>query len=161
MIYEIHLYVPKRQQLTPAALEWLFENGQSTNQPEQFWPVHKIKPRALARLLLDLDPTLIPVQGPGNDVELHFPDERLGIVLYAHDRGLIVFFPYMVYGVYSRIVLGIVYTYIRFLYDTIGFWSYDPQLDVISYADDYQSLEDTAIMMDSIMPKLLSDGGAD
>ncbi|MEL6151358.1 MAG: hypothetical protein AAFV33_11760 [Chloroflexota bacterium] len=161
MIYEIHLYVPKRKRLTPAALEWLFEYGQSTDQPEQFWPVYKLKPRALARLLMDLDPTLIPVQGPGNDVELHFPDERLGIVLYAHDRGLIVFFPYMVYGVYSRIVLGIVYTYIRFLYDTLGFWSYDPQLDVISYADDYQSLEDTAIMMDAIMPQLLSDGSAD
>ena len=48
---------------------------------------------------------------------LHFPDENLGIVLYAHDRGLIIFFPYMAYSVYSRIVLGIVYTYIRFLYD--------------------------------------------
>lgn len=157
MIYEIHLYVPKRQRLTSAALEWLFDNGQATDQPEIFWPVKKLKPKALARLLLRLDPTLLPVQGPEDDVELHFPDERLGVVLYAHDRGLIIFFPYMVYSVYSRIVLGIVYTYVRFLYDTLGFWSYDPQLNIISFADDYQSLEETAVLMDEIMPKLLSD----
>jgi len=157
-IYEIHLYVPKRGVLTPNALRWLFENGQRTDVPEAHWPVQKIKPRALARLLLRLDPTLTAAPGPGDDVELHFPDERLGIVLYAHDRGLILFFPYMVYSVYSRVVLGIIYTYIRFLYDMLGFWSYDPQLDLISYADDYQSIEETAMMMDEIMPKLLSDG---
>lgn len=157
MIYEIHLYAPKRQQLTPAALEWLFQHGQSTDQPEQFWPVYKIRQRVLARLLLRLDPTLTPAQGPGDDVELHHPDERLGVVLYIHDRGVIIFFPYMAYSVYSRIVLGIIYTYIRFLYDVLGFWSYDPQLNIISYADDYQSLEETAVMMDDIMPKLLSD----
>jgi len=160
MIYEIHLYAPKRGKLTPAALGWLFENGQRTDQPEKFWPVYKIKPHALARLMLRLDPALIPVQGPDNDVELHFPDERLGIVLYAHDRGLIIFFPYMVYSVYSRVVLGVVYTYIRYLFDTLNFWSYDPQLDIISYADDYQSLEETALMMDAIMPKLLPDKNA-
>lgn len=157
MIYEIHLYIPKRKKMTPAALEWLFENGQSTDQPEAFWPVHKLKPRALARLLLRLDPSLIPVQAAGDDVELHYPDERLGIVLYCHDRGVIVFFPYMSYSVYSRVVLGIIYTYVRYLYDKLGFWSFDPQLEVISYADDYQSLEETAFRMDQIMPKLLSD----
>lgn len=157
MIYEIHLYAPKRNQLSPNALEWLFEHGQSSDQPEKHWPVHKIRQRVMARLLLRLDPSLIPVQGPGDDVELHYPDERLGVVLYVHERGVIVFFPYMAYSVYSRIVLGIIYTYIRFLYDTLGFWSYDPQLDLISYADDYQSLEETAVMMDEIMPKLLSD----
>lgn len=155
MIYEIHLYIPKRHMLTPAALEWLFENGQSTDQPEGHWPVYKIKPRVLARHLMRLDPHLIPVPGPEKDVELHFPDERLGIVMYAHDRGMILFFPYMVYGVYSRVVLGIVYTYIRYLYDTLGFWSYDPQLELISFADDYYSLEETALMMDQIMPKQL------
>lgn len=158
MIYEIHLYVPKRGQLTPAALSWLFENGQSSDQPEKFWPVKKVNPRALARLMLRLDPTLLPAQGPGRDVELHFPDERLGIVMYTHDRGMIIFFPYMVYSVYSRVVLGIVYTYMRFLYDTLGFWSYDPQLDIISYSDDYRSLEETAVLMDEIMPKLLNEG---
>ena len=36
MIYEIHLYVPKTGTLTPAMLEWLFENGQSDDQPEAF-----------------------------------------------------------------------------------------------------------------------------
>lgn len=155
MIYEIHLYVPKTGKLTPTMLEWLFANGQSTTQPEKFWPVRKLKPKALARLMLRLDASLLAVPGAGEDVELHFPDERLGIVLYAHDRGLIIFFPYMSYSVYSRIVLGICYTYIRFLYDAAGFWSYDPQLNVLSYADDYQSIEDTAMLMDRIMPKLL------
>lgn len=157
MIYEIHLYIPKRARLTPAMLTWLFENGQAADQPEAFWPVHKLKPRALARHMLRLDPTLLPVKGPGTDVELHFPDERLGIVLYTHERGVIIFFPYMVYSVYSRVVLGIVYTYIRYLYDQFGFWSYDPQLELISYADDYQSIDETALLMDEIMPKLLSD----
>src|SRR6188474_618409 len=46
MIYEIHLYVPKTGMLTPQMLEWLFENGQSTTQPEAFWPVRKLKPKA-------------------------------------------------------------------------------------------------------------------
>jgi hypothetical protein len=87
MIYEIHLYVPKTGKLTPVMLDWLFENGQRTDQPEHFWPVRKIKPKALARVMLRLDSQLVPVQGPGEDVELHFPDERLGIVLYIHDRG--------------------------------------------------------------------------
>jgi hypothetical protein len=158
VIYEIHLYVPKTGRLTPAMLEWLFANGQSDDQPEHFWPVRKIKPKALARLMLRLDPALIPMQGPSDDVELHYPDERLGVVLYVHDRGIILFFPYMAYSVYSRIVLGICYTYIRYLYDAVGFWSFDPQLNVLSYADDFQSLEDTAILMDAIMPKLLESG---
>jgi hypothetical protein len=62
----------------------------------------------------------------------------------------------MAYSVYSRLVLGICYTYIRYLYDTVGFWSFDPQLNVISFADDYQSIEETALLMDRIMPRLLS-----
>ena len=56
MIYEIHLYVPKRAQLTPTMLEWLFENGQRSDVPEAYWPVCKIKPHVLARRLLRLDP---------------------------------------------------------------------------------------------------------
>lgn len=156
MIYEIHLYVPKTGKLTPAMLDWLFQHGQSDDQPEQFWPVRKLKPKALARALLRLDPSLEPVPGPGDDVELHYPDPNLGIVLYVHDRGMIVFFPYMPFGVFSRIVLGICYTYIRYLYDEAGFWSYDPQLNVLSYADDFQSIEDTALLMDKVMPRLLS-----
>jgi hypothetical protein len=155
MIYEIHLYVPKTGKLTPAMLDWLFQHGQSEDQPEAYWPVRKIKPRTLARAMLRLDPELIPVPGPGSDVELHYPDEQLGIVLYLHDRGMIIFFPYMPYGVFSRIVLGICYTYIRYLYDTAGFWSYDPQLNILSYADDFQFIEETAILMDKIMPRLL------
>ncbi|MBC8100006.1 MAG: hypothetical protein H7Y11_11235 [Armatimonadetes bacterium] len=156
MIYEIHLYVPKTGKLTPAMLDWLFQYGQSQDQPEVFWPVRKIKPRALSRLMLRLDPYLEPIAGPGNDVELHYPNEQLGIVLYVHDRGVILFFPYMAYSVYSRLVLGICYTYIRYLYDNVGFWSYDPQLNVLSFADDFQSIEDTALLMDKIMPKLLT-----
>ena len=159
MIYEIHLYIPKTGQLTPTMLEWLFEHGQGEEQPEKFWPVHKLKPHAVARMMLRLDPTLQAMRGPGQDVELHHPMEQLGVVLYVHDRGVILFFPYMSYSVYSRLVLGICYTYIRYMYDSAGFWSYDPQLDIISYADDYQSLEDTALLMDAIMPKLLSTGG--
>lgn len=155
MIYEIHLYVPKTGKLTPNMLDWLFEHGQSDDQPEVFWPVRKLKPKAVARLMLRLDPHLIPVRGPGGDVELHYPNDQLGIVLYIHDRGVILFFPYMAYSVYSRLVLGICYTYIRHLYDHVGFWSFDPQLNVLSYADDFQSIEDTALLMDKVMPKLL------
>jgi len=157
MIYEIHLYVPKTGKLTPSMLEWLYQYGQSTDQPEAFWPVRRLKPKALARKLLALDPTLIPMQGPADDVELHHPDERLGIVLYAHDRGVILFFPYMADPIYSRVALGICYVYIRYLYDLAGFWSYDPQLNVLSYADDFQSIEDTARLMEALAPRLLPE----
>ncbi len=160
MNYEIHLYAPKGKRLTSSMMEWLFENGQNAQQPEAFWPVKKLKTKALARHMLRLDPSLVPYQGPGNDIELHFPNANMGIVLYIHDRGVIIFFPYMSYSIYSRIVLGICYTYIRYLFDAVGFWSFDPQLNVISYADDFQSMEDTAMLMDSIMPKLLSEGNS-
>lgn len=154
--YEIHLYVPKAKKFTPAMLQWLYEHGQDDNQPETYWPVKKLRTKVLARHMLKLDPHLIPVQGPGVDVELHYPHDEMGIVLYIHTRGIIIFFPYMAYSIYSRVVLGICYTYIRYLYDAAGFWSYDPQLDIISFADDFQSIEDTALLMDSLMPKLLS-----
>ena len=158
MNYEIHLYVPKTGKLTNSMIEWLFQNGRDADQPESFWPVRKLKPKALARHMLRLDPSLKPFQGPGGDVELHYPDPNIGIVLYLHDRGVILFFPYMAYGIYSRIILGISYTYIRYLYEAVGFWSFDPQLDVISFADDFQSIEDTAMLMDEFMPKLLGKG---
>ncbi len=157
MMYEIHLYVPKTGKMTPSMLEWLYQNGQSEDQPEVYWPVRKIKPRALARLMLRLDRALIPYAAAGNDVELHYPHNDMGIVLYIHERGVIIFFPYMAYGTYSRIILGITYTYIRYLYDAAGFWSFDPQLNVLSFADDYQSIEDTALLMDRIMPKMLPE----
>ncbi len=155
--YEIHLYVPKTDKLTPSMMDWLYEHGQDASQPETFWPVRRLRPRALARHMLRLDPSLIPVQGPGNDVELHYPDEHMGIVLYIHDRGIIIFFPYMAYSVYSRVVLGICYTYIRYLYDVAGFWSFDPQLNILSYADDFQSIEDTVQLMDDWLPKMLNN----
>ncbi len=156
MIYEIHLYVPKTGELTPAMLEWLFANGQQTGHPEAYWPVRKIRPHALARRLLRLDPTLVPVQGPDEDIELHYPNVELGIVMYIHERGVILFFPYMAYGVYSRVVLGICYTYIRYLYEIAGFWSFDPQLNRLSFGGDYGELERTAVLMDRVMPKMLS-----
>lgn len=155
MNYEIHLYAPKTGKLTPSMLAWLFENGQAQDKPEAFWPVRGVNPHALARTMLRLDPNLIPMQGPGNDVELHYPDENLGIVFYIHDRGAIIFFPYMSFSIFARIVLGICYVYIRYLYDVLGFWSYDPQLDVLSYADDFQSIEDTIMLMDKVMPRML------
>jgi len=120
--------------------------------------VRRLKPRALARHMLRLDPLLKPVPGPGGDVELHYPDEQMGIVLYIHERGILLFFPYMAYSIYARVVLGICYTYIRYLYDAAGFWSYDPQLNVISYADDYQSIDDTALWMDNVLPRMLDSG---
>jgi hypothetical protein len=156
MIYEIHLYVPKTGELTSAMLEWLYENGQRTDLPEAWWPVRKIKPYALARRMLRLDNTLVPLQGPGSDVELHYPNAELGIVLYLHDRGVILFFPYMAYSIYSRVVLGICFTYIRYLYDVAGFWSFDPQLNTLSYGGDYQTLERTAVLMDRVMPRMLT-----
>jgi hypothetical protein len=153
-MYEIHLYVPKTGRLTPAMLEWLYEHGQDAHQPEGYWPVRKLKPKALARLLLKLDPSLIPEQGEGDTIELRYPHESLNISLYIHDRGMIILFPYAG-SMLARIILGICYVYIRFMYDTVGFWSYDPQLKIISYADDYQSIEETAQLMDALMPKLL------
>ena len=155
MDYIIHLVAPKTRKLTPAMLEWLFRNGNDSRQPEVFFPVRKINQKALARVLLKLDPSLMPEQGDGSDVILIYPMQELGIRLYIHKRGLMVQFPYMG-GTLARIVLGISYTYIRFLYDQAGFWSYDPQLNVISYADDYQSIDETADLMEQLLPRMLN-----
>lgn len=155
-MYEIHLYVPKTERMTPSMLAWLYDHGQSTDQPEKFWPVRRIDPKALARNLLRLDNTLIPEPGDDNTVDLRYPHPSLEIILHIHERGVIIYFPF-VGSILARIVLGICYTYIRYLYDTLGFWSYDPQLRILSYADDYQSIEETAQLMDALMPKLLSD----
>jgi hypothetical protein len=153
-MYEIHLYVPKMERMTPTMLEWLYQHGQDMSQPEQFWPVRKLRPKSLARLLLQLDSTLKPERGEGDTVDLYYPHPMLNIRLHLHERGVIIMFPY-VGSILARIVLGICYTYIRFLYDTIGFWSYDPQLRILSYADDYQSIEETARLMDELLPRLL------
>lgn len=155
MQYEIHLYVPKTGRLTPAMLAWLYKHGQSTDQHEAFWPVRKINPRALALQLLRLDNTLIVEPGEGGDIIIRYPHPALDITMYCHNRGLVLTFPY-VGGVLARVVLGIVYVYITYLYQMNGFWSYDPQLRILSYADDYQSIEETARLMDEILPRLLT-----
>ena len=155
MDYSIHLVAPKAGKLTPAMLEWLFKNAGDSRQPEPFFPVRKINPKALARVLFQLDPTLIPEQDENDTVILRYPMPELGISMVIHKRGMIISFPYMG-GMLARIVLGIVYTYIRFLYDQAGFWSYDPQLNVISYADDYQSIDETADLMEQLLPRLLN-----
>ncbi len=154
MNYTIHLYVPKTGYLTPLMVEWLYTHGSDPAMLEAYNPVRKLAPISLARVLLRFDSTLIAQPADGGDIELLYPMEQLGLRLYCHQRGCIVVFPYMG-GSLARITLGIAYTYIRFLYDGAGFWSFDPQLNVISYADDYQSIDDAAAMMDELMPKLL------
>lgn len=155
MEYTIHLVAPKSGTLTPSMLEWLFKHASDPLQPETFFPVRKINPKALARVMLKLDPSLIPELSESGGILLTYPLQELGIRLHIHKRGLVVLFPYMG-GTLARIVLGIVYTYIRFLYDQAGFWSYDPQLNVISYADDYQSIDETADLMEQLLPRLLN-----
>ena len=154
MNYEIHLYAPKTGKLTPSMVEWLFQHGQSTDQPELFWPVRKINTLGLSRVLIAFDRTLVPVKGEGKDVELLYPMTELGIKMYVHERGVIITFPFMG-SMLAQIVLRIIYTYIRFLFDKAGFWSYDPQLNVLSYADDFRSIDETAELMEAWLPKLL------
>jgi|SRR5690606_21062569 len=154
MNYVIHVVAPKMGKLTPSMLEWLVQHGGDPHQPEAHYPVKKIKPKALARALMRLDPSLVPEQADGG-VVLNYPMPELGVQLFIHERGLAVQFPYMG-GMLARIVLGIAYTYIRFLWEQAGFWSYDPQLNVISYADDYQSIDETAALMEALLPKLLN-----
>ncbi|MCS7072417.1 MAG: hypothetical protein NZM00_13000 [Anaerolinea sp.] len=155
MDYQIHLYAPKTGKLTPAMIEWLRDHWGSADQPELFWPVKQIRPKALARLLLQLDSTLIPGLLEGGVVELRSPLEMLNLRLQIHDRGVLILFPYMG-GMLVQLVLRVCYTYIRYLYEEGGFWSYDPQLNVISYADDYRSIDETAALMDAILPRLLN-----
>ncbi len=155
MDYTIHLVAPKAGYLSPAMIEWLFQHAADSRQPEMYFPVRRINPKALARVLLRLDPSLIPEQGDDGSVILTYPVTELELRLLIHKRGLVLMFPYMG-GTLARIVLGINYTYIRFLYDQAGFWSYDPQLNLISYADDYQSIDETAELMEQLLPRLLS-----
>lgn len=155
MDYLIHLVAPKTGTLTPAMIEWLFQYAGDPHQPEIFFPVRRINPKALARVLLRLDPSLIAELDDEGGIILNYPVPELGIRLMIHKRGLMVTFPYMG-GVLARIVLGICYTYIRYLYDQAGFWSYDPQLNLISYADDFQSIDETADLMEQLLPRLLN-----
>lgn len=154
MNYEIHLYVPKAGRLTPSMIEWLYQYGMSSDQPEAYWPVRKINPTALARVLYLFDRTLIPMQAEQGNVELHFPMTDLGISMYIHSRGVILSFPFMG-SLLAQIVLRICYTYIRFLFDRAGFWSFDPQLNILSYADDFRSIDETVELMEAWLPKLL------
>lgn len=154
MIYQIHLYAPKTGRLTPAMIAWLYENGQRTDRPEAHWPIRKIRPRQLARILWTLDPSLIVADGEGETVEMRYPMEQIGLSMFIHERGVIITFPFSD-GTLARIILGITYTYIRFLYDQAGFWSFDPQLNILSYADDYQSIDEIAQLMEALLPKLL------
>jgi hypothetical protein len=154
MRYQLHLYAPKTGRLSPAMIAWLYENGQRTDQPEAYWPIRKLRPRELARILWSLDPSLIVRESDADEVELHYPVEQVGLSLYIHARGVIVTFPFSG-GTLARVVLGIVYTYVRFLSEHAGFWSFDPQLNVLSYADDFQNIDETAALMESVLPKLL------
>lgn len=135
---------------------WLYAHSADTSQPEQYWPVRQIRPKTLARFLLRLDPSLRPALNDDGTIELRYPHPDIDITLRVHDRGVIILFPFAG-SLLARIILGIAYTYIRYLYEQGGFWSYDPQLRVLSYADDFQSIEETARLMDDLLPRLLND----
>ncbi|MDZ4768617.1 MAG: hypothetical protein SGJ24_05775 [Chloroflexota bacterium] len=152
--YTLHLVVPKTGALTPEMLEWAAAHSGDPRFPEAYHPFRRLKPRTVARALLALDPSLIAEPGEGEIVILHYPLRDLGVSLSLHDRGIVVRFPLMG-GSLVRIVLGIIYVYVRYLYEQAGFWSYDPQLKVISYADDYQSIDETAALLDGLLPRLL------
>jgi hypothetical protein len=36
-----------------------------------------------------------------------------------------------------------------------GFWSYDPQLNVLSYGDDFNSIDETAALMEALLPRMI------
>lgn len=154
MHYQIHCYAPKTGRLTPAMIEWLYQYGSSPDQPEENWPIRKVKPDKLGAILLALDPTLLPEAHENGDLALHYPLPQIGLRLYLHPRGAILTFPFSG-GALAKIVLGIAYTYIRFLYEQGGFWSYDPQLNLLSFADDFRSIDETAELMEALLPKLL------
>lgn len=160
MQYQIHLYAPKTGRLTPSMVTWLYEHSADARQPEIYWPVRQIRPKQLARFLLRLDPTLQPSLADDGAVELRYPHPDIDIVLRLHDRGVIILFPFAG-SLLARIILGIAYTYIRYLYEQGGFWSYDPQLRILSYADDFQSIEETARLMDDLLPRLLDQDSRD
>jgi hypothetical protein len=154
LLYQIHLYVPKTGKLTPSMIDWLYQHGTSTDQPEVFWPVRKLRTAQVARIILNFDPTLLPEPGADGDVTLHYPLAEVGLRLYIHTRGVIVLFPFTG-GMLARVILGIAYTYIRFLSEQGGFWSFDPQLNTLLFTDDLRTLDETAELMESVLPKLL------
>jgi hypothetical protein len=158
MHYLIHLVAPKGDRLTPRMVEWLAEHGGDAAQPEAWIPVRRLKIKPLARALLRFDPTLQPEQGEHGAVLLRYPAPELDLALLIHERGVIVRFPWMG-SLLAQIVLRICHTYIQFLYQRAGFWSYDPQLNLISYAGDFETIDEIAALMEEWMPRLLDAPG--
>ena len=154
MHYLLHLVAPKGGRLTPKMVDWLMANSGDPNQPEAFVPVRKLKVKALARALLHFDPTLLPEQGPDGSVLLRYPAAELGLALLIHERGVIVRFPWMG-SLLAQIVLRIAQTYIVFMYQRAGFWSYDPQLKLIAHAGDFETIDEQVRLMEAWLPKLL------
>jgi hypothetical protein len=154
MHYLIHLVAPKGDRLTPRMVEWLAEHGADAAQPEAWIPVRRLKIKPLARALLHFDPTLQPEQGEHGAVLLRYPAPELDLALLIHERGVIVRFPWMG-SLLAQIVLRICHTYIQFLYQRAGFWSYDPQLNLISYAGDFETIDEIVALMEEWMPRLL------
>ena len=154
MHYLIHLVAPKGARLTPKMVEWLTAHSGDPLQPEAFIPVRKLRVKALARALLHFDPTLIPEQGPDGAVLLRYPAPELDLALLIHERGVIVRFPWMG-SLLAQIVLRICHTYIQFLYQRAGFWSFDPQLNLISYAGDFETIDEQVRLMEAWLPRML------
>ncbi len=154
MHYLIHLVAPKGERLTPKMVEWLAQHGSDVLQPEAYVPVRKLKIKPLARALLRFDPTLLPEQGEDGAVLLRYPAPELDLALLIHERGVIVRFPWMG-SLLAQIVLRICHTYIQFLYQRAGFWSYDPQLNLISYAGDFETIDEIVALMEAWLPRLL------
>jgi hypothetical protein len=153
--YAIYLYAPKFRRLTPKMVEWLIAHGADSTQPEVFHPVRRVNPHALASLLLAFDGTLQPMTDEYGAVVLMYPAAELNLRLIVHERGVVIAFPFMG-ALLAQIVLRITYTYICFLYERAGFWSYDPQINVISCADDFLSIEEAAQLMEAWLPHLLN-----
>jgi hypothetical protein len=151
--YHIHLFAPKRERLTPKMIEWLFQFGGDPMQPEAYFPVRRIVPLALARMLVTFDPKLIP-EPAENGVILRYPAPELGLAMLIHERGVVIAFPYMG-SLLAQIVLRITHVYIRILYEQANFWSYDPQLNLISHAGDFATIDEQVQLMESWLPKLL------
>lgn len=155
MHYLIHLVVPKGPHLTPRMVEWLSVHGGDAAQPEAWIPVRRLKIKPLARALLRFDPMLLPEQGADGSVLLRYPAPELDLALLIHERGVIVRFPWMG-SLLAQIILRICHAYIQFLYQRAGFWSYDPQINLISCAGDFETIDEIVALMEEWMPRLLN-----
>lgn len=160
MHYLIHLVAPKGERLTPKMVEWLAAHSGDRTQPEAYIPVRRLRIKPLARALLRFDPTLLPEQGEDGAVLLRYPAPELDLGLLIHERGVIVRFPWMG-SLLAQIVLRICHTYIQFLYQRAGFWSFDPQLNLISYAGDFETIDEIVALMEQWLPRLLESPPAE